>query len=51
MTFGQMKHRFIDFIKVFFQDVQKTDYEFLGQLAYLEDHDFNQGTFFFSRDA
>jgi hypothetical protein len=33
-----LKHRFIDFTKVVYQDVQEADYEFAEPFAYLKHH-------------
>jgi hypothetical protein len=33
-----MKHRFIDFTKVVFEDVRKADYESQAPFAYLKHH-------------
>jgi hypothetical protein len=51
--FDYLKHRFIDFTKVVFEDDQKANYDFPGSFAYTKHHlrDFIQGSTFNSQVA
>jgi hypothetical protein len=48
-----LKHRFMDYTKVVYQDAQDADNEFSGRFAYLKHHlsDFVQVAFFDAQDS